>query len=64
LRTRLREKGVSGEIVDAFMGHWEHGQEPFGRYSSLSPTDYRRMLESPLQELLQEAGWEVVEGLK
>ncbi len=64
LRTRLREKDVPGEIVDAFMGHWEHGQEPYGRYSSLSPMDYRRMLEAPLQEVLQESGWKVLGGLR
>ena len=63
LRTKLREKCVCGEVVDAFMGHWDTGQEPHGRYSSISPHFIRQHMERPLTELLDEAGWYAIEGL-
>lgn len=63
LRTKLREKNVCGEVVDAFMGHWDTGQEPHGRYSSLSPISIQKHIENPLTELLNDACWSVVEGL-
>ena len=39
LRTRLRELGCPGEVTNAFMGHWGRGQEPWGKYSSVSPME-------------------------
>ena len=36
LRSKLRLRGCPPEIVDAFMGHWSRGEEPWGRYSTLS----------------------------
>lgn len=63
LRTQLREKKVSGEIVNAFMGHWDRGQEPFGCYSSLSPMAYRSEITGPLTQLTTTAGWELLKGL-
>lgn len=64
LRTHLREEQVPGEIVDAFLGHWDRGKEPFGRYSSLSPHQFRKALEIPLTKLLAEAGWKAIRGLR
>jgi hypothetical protein len=64
LRTHLRESGVHGEIVDAFMGHWGHGQAPFGRYSTLAPTAFRDALAKPLNYLLEKCGWTVLKGLE
>jgi len=63
LRTRLRELDVPGEIVDAFMGHWEHGQEPFGTYGTLTPMSYRDLLQPSLEQLLKETGWNVLRGV-
>jgi len=62
LRTRLREKGVAGEMVDAFMGHWERGQEPFGCYSTLSPLAFVESLSTPMSDILNGAGWCVLKG--
>ncbi len=62
LRTHLRELKVSGEFIDAFMGHWEYGQEPYGKYSSLSPLSYIETLKNPIEELLNKAGWEEIKG--
>jgi len=62
LRTHLRELKVSGEFIDAFMGHWEYGQEPYGKYSSLSPLSYIETLKKPIEKLLNKAGWEEIKG--
>lgn len=62
LRTHLRELKVSGEFIDAFMGHWEYGQEPYGEYSSLSPLTYIETLKKPIEKLLNKAGWEEIKG--
>lgn len=63
LRTRLREAGVGGETVDAFMGHWLTGQEPHGKYSSFSPECFQQELAEPLSTLLQKDGWKPIKGL-
>lgn len=60
LRTRLREASVPGEIVDAFMGHAGIGQEPFGRFSSITPVELRDTLSHPLSDLLKQCGWRVI----
>lgn len=59
LRTNLREFKVPEEIVNAHLGHWDRGQEPFGRYSTLSPFDYKQAIEAPLMELMMRSGWKV-----
>lgn len=62
LRTRLREEGCPEEIVNAFMGHWHDGQEPFGKYSSLSPLTYRNILKKYLPKIIKLDGWESIQG--
>ncbi len=62
-RTQLRQLKVPAELVDAFMGHWEVGQEPFGKFSTLSPSDYKRYLKKPLEKLTNKAGWILKKGL-
>jgi hypothetical protein len=49
----LLDRGVSPEAVDWWMGHWHLGEEPWGRYSSLSFAKYRAQLR-PLLDLLSE----------
>jgi len=63
LRTKLREYGVDGEVVDIFMGHWEIGQEPHNPFSTLSPQDYKSNLEEPLSKILRNTGWKKIRGL-
>lgn len=60
LRTRLREASVSGEMVDAFMGHGSFGQEPFGKFSTLAPFEFRQVTEPVIAELMTRAGWQVL----
>ncbi|NOU13459.1 MAG: hypothetical protein HOO92_05735 [Methylococcaceae bacterium] len=62
LRNRLREMGCSGEIVNYFLGHWENGEEPFGCYASLSPSEYRSEIEPHLTQIFEEDGWRCIQG--
>ncbi|MHA7925410.1 MAG: site-specific integrase [Marinobacter sp.] len=63
MRSELRHRGVHGELVDAWMGHWLDGQEPMGRYSTLSPIEFAAQLEPVLSEILEEMGWSPEGGL-
>ena len=59
LRTRLAEKEVPGEIIDAFMGHWDIGEEPYGPYSAISPAEFKAAIAPALKEIAAEQGWQV-----
>jgi hypothetical protein len=63
LRSALRASGVRGELVNAFMGHAQQGQEQFGFFSTLTPTELFRELEPILSKFRLEAGWTVKQGL-
>lgn len=63
LRSELRHRGVSAELVDTWMGHWLVGQEPMGRFSALNPTEYVSEIESMLNVILDDLGWTAEEGL-
>lgn len=62
LRSRLREKGVDGGIVDAWMGHGGIGAEPYARHSAMSPVVMRDAARDALDSIWQELGWEVLPG--
>ncbi len=57
LRTRLREAGCDAECVNAYLGHWQYGQEPFGTYSTLAPVEMMAEMAPYLESLRREAGW-------
>lgn len=63
LRSELLERDCPIEVINAFLGHYERGEEPFGRYSGLSPHAFREVLIDKLLPLLQEDGWEELPGL-
>jgi hypothetical protein len=56
LRTELLERGCMPEVVDAFMGHWQSGEEPFGVYSSFDFSEYISELRTYLEPLLSDIG--------
>ncbi len=64
LRTRLRELKVPGEIVDAYMGHWEHGQEPFGKFSTFSAHSFKKLIHPALEQICIEAEWKTIKGIR
>ena len=61
-RTELVQK-LPAEVLHAFLGHWQRGQEPWSGYSALDPQAYLRALKGPLEELLARDGWQAVKGL-
>ncbi|MFY0676791.1 MAG: site-specific integrase [Neptuniibacter sp.] len=63
LRSMLRDKGCPAEYVDAFMGHWQKGQEPFGKFSTLSPVELFGVIAPIIESLRKEVGWTVQVGL-
>lgn len=60
LRGSLRGQGVPGAYVNAFMGHWGIGQEPWGKHSSIDPLDYCDVVGSALDKLSQRLGLETI----
>jgi hypothetical protein len=63
LRSNLLKSGCPIEVINAFMGHWVPGVEPWGMYSGLSPLDYRRELRPKLESMLVDDKWELEKGL-
>ncbi|APX91771.1 hypothetical protein BWR19_01785 [Halomonas sp. 1513] len=63
LRSALRSEGIRAEVVNAFMGHAQQGQEPFGASSTLTPVEMFRELAPTLSKMRQEAGWTAQLGL-
>lgn len=63
LRSTLLERGCPIEVINAFMGHYERGEEPWGRFSGFSPQVYRDVLNTILVKLLADDGWEAIQGL-
>lgn len=62
LRTRLRELGVRGDTVDALLGHGARGQEPYRRYSCLSPAAMRQEAAPALEKLSRRMKWQLIPG--
>ena len=56
VRTHLLGR-CSSETLQAFLGHWNSGSEPFGIGSGFDPLLYRADLERSLPPLLDQAGW-------
>jgi hypothetical protein len=51
--THLREGGggLSRETVDALMGHWWRGEEPWGPFSSFSYAAFRKEIADPISQI-------------
>lgn len=64
LRSHLTEKGCPPELVAAFMGHWERGEEPWGSFSALPPIQYAETIASYLIPMLEEDGWTPITGMQ
>ena len=63
LRGFLRDQGVPGYLVDAFMGHWGVGTEPLAKYSSLDLFELKNRIVPATAALLDELGFGVEAGL-
>jgi len=62
LRSNLLSRSCPIEIIDAFMGHGERGEEAFGCFSGLSPHEYSEILSEYLVPILDEDGWLALPG--
>jgi hypothetical protein len=62
LRTELRARNCPSEVVDAFMGHWSRGQEPWGQYSSLSIIEIVETLKVYIEAILVELKLEPIKS--
>lgn len=61
IRSKLLRR-CSSETLQAFMGHWHRGTEPWGAASGLDPLFYRQDISGQLTEVLAEHGWEAQAG--
>jgi len=62
LKGRLLTSGCSPEIIEAYLGHWCVGQEPWNCLSGLHPLDYREELTKHLPKIITRDGWTPMEG--
>ncbi len=62
MRTELAERGCPPEVIDAWMGHWSRGEEPWGPYSSFCVEQYVASLQQYLLPLLEGLGWRLVQS--
>lgn len=62
LRSQLTAMGCPAEYMDAFMGHWSRGREPWGRYSCLSPLRYVEGIRPYLECIMASTGFTLVKG--
>ena len=63
LRSTMLARGCPVEVINAFMGHFERGEEPWGKFSGLSPIAYRNALDHFLTPLMRDDGWAPMSGL-
>lgn len=56
ISSELLERGCAIEVVDAWMGHWHAGEEPWSMHSSFNFLSYREALHTYLVPILRELG--------
>ena len=62
LRTEMKERGCPIEIINCFMGHWSLGEEPWGKFSSLSFHDYVQTLKQHIISILDMLTWKPIQS--
>jgi len=60
LKYHLIKAGCSPELVEAQLGHWEAGQEPWGPFSNLDPLDFARQMAGYIPDIMESSGWRVL----
>lgn len=63
LRSKLSSLQAPTELVDYFLGHWERGEEPYQKASSISPLDIAHGLAPYLKQIDSEISWTQQGGL-
>ena len=62
LKSELLKSGCPLEVIEAQLGHWEQGQEPWNRFSNLRPMEFCQQLDLHLTSILRRDGWVALEG--
>ena len=57
MRNLLRERKVSHEQAEAYMGHWSHGREPWSPYSSFEFDRFLSTLKATIPGCLKDLGF-------
>ena len=60
MRTELVERGCPVETVDAMLGHWALGEEPWASESTFDVSRHLETLRRYVPPLMSELGWQVV----
>lgn len=55
---------VSVEVINAYLGHWEKGSEPWANGSCLDPVAYVHEIHTALDELFPAEDWPVIHGFR
>lgn len=53
---------LSADAIDAYLGHWETGSEPWWNGSCLDPLAYTARTQDAIAQLFPAADWPVIEG--
>jgi hypothetical protein len=60
VRSQLLWAGCAGEAIDALLGHWIRGAEPWGRFSTLPPAKWSQQIDVALIPLVEQLGLKVL----
>lgn len=63
MRNLLRERGVSHEHAEAWMGHWQYGREPWSPYSSFDFGAFIDTIQAAIPSCLREFGFSWIPGM-
>ncbi len=61
-KSETQENLLPVDSLEAFLGHWFAGEEPWTRFSALHPYDYKEVLLTDLTRRLDQLGFEPLEG--
>ncbi|AHK79316.1 hypothetical protein M911_09345 [Ectothiorhodospira haloalkaliphila] len=58
LRTYLTHQGVAATAINAQMGHWSYGEEPWTPHSAFDPVQFRNEVRPALDALMEQLGFD------
>ena len=62
IKYNLIKAGCSPELVEAQLGHWEVGQEPWGAFSNLDPLDFVSQMACFIPDIMENSGWRALDS--
>jgi hypothetical protein len=63
LRSVLLERSCPPQWIDALLGHWTRGEEPWHRFASTSLSRVIEGLRGHLEEIAHQDGWTAIKGI-